>query len=174
MFNASLLHYLPWGAGHVVGVLTPRANPPQNPKIGSRAHHVMWCTSCGTCWTFFPEVVHPRPFGLHLFNTREGMELLGTCQFRHSNSVHFKFVVFRPQDFMNFLTFWSCHATSKGGSSQAHVEFKGGGISIGLSMLTTIIVRFMRSMALPPHVWGSCDQWLCAPLSKMIHHKSIW
>lgn len=27
MFNASLLHYLPWGAGHVVGVLTPRANP---------------------------------------------------------------------------------------------------------------------------------------------------
>lgn len=105
MFNASLLHYLPWGAGHVVGVLTPRANPPQNPKIGSRAHHVMWCTSCGTCWTFFPEVVHPRPFGLHLFNTREGMELLGTCQFRHSNSVHFKFVVFRPQDFMNFLTF---------------------------------------------------------------------
>ena len=90
MFNASLLHYLPWGAGHVVvRVLTPRANPPQNPKIGSRARHVMWCTSRGTRWTFFPGDGPSSTFWV-AFIQYGWSPFNGTCRFRHSNSIHFQ------------------------------------------------------------------------------------
>ena len=137
MFNASLLHYLPWGAGHVVGVLTPRANPStksQNWFKGS-SHNVVYY--------IVVVLVGPSSRGwsiLDLLGCIYSTLARGWSPLAHADSdilIRFVFepMVRRPQDFMSFWTFRSRHATGRITNKEDRRKPKrvqGGGISIGL------------------------------------------